>query len=151
MAFAFGLGGLETSDATAAFAVPAQMVSITRWLARLGPVLLVRDPGAALIPMRRSCAIDAFGLREALHFEDCRVYRLADSDYFGWEHVAARCAETPAQRTLRVDGKRRAHLVRGGDRGWVAVAQLSALGWEQVGDILRCEGARLAHLTRLDG
>ena len=122
--------------------------SLMVWLSSLGPVLLIRDPGTRRhMRCAHSCAIDTYGVREALHFDDSRVYRLADSDYFGWDHVASRCVETGARRIERDSSiRRRAHLVRGHDRAWMPVAQLSALGWQQVREILHVEGARLEHL-----
>lgn len=116
------------------------------WLARLGPVLLVREAGMA----RRarcacSCEIDSFGVREVLHLDGARIYRLADSDYFGWEYAATHRAEPSAFRLASRPGvARAARVVRSCDGEWIPVTQLSALGWEQVREILRYEGARLA-------
>jgi hypothetical protein len=122
--------------------------SLMSWLASLGPVLLIRDPGARRhARCERSCAIDTYGVREALHFDDSRVYRLADSDYFGWDHATSHCVEAGARRIERDSSfGRRAYLVRGHGRAWMPVAQLSALGWQQVREILHMEGARLEHL-----
>ena len=139
---------LESADYAVAPSAAVFARSLTRWLASLGPVLLIRDPGARRhAHCARSCAIDSYGVREALHIDDSRVYRLADSDYFGWDHVASHCVETRARRIERDSSiGRRAHLVRGHDRAWMPVAQLSALGWQQVREILHMEGARLEHL-----
>ena len=138
----------ESPDFAVLHSVAAFARSISPWLQRLGPVLLIRDSsGPRRAHCLRSCAIDTFGVRETLHFDHCRVYRLADSDYYGWDHVAAQCTETVSRRIERVSGiSRRAHLVRSQDRAWLPVSQLSALGWQQVREIVQLEGARLEHL-----
>jgi hypothetical protein len=125
---------------------------LASWLARLGPVLLVRGSGCVRLRQgRRSCAIDSFGVRESLHFDDCRIYRLADSDYLGWEHIAAVCRDGVAPRIDRAGAPmRRAHVVRSAERTWIPVTQLSALGWQQVEEILCWEGARLEPVSGED-
>jgi hypothetical protein len=122
---------------------------LAAWLMRLGPVLLVQDANGLGVACRfHSCAIDSFGVRETLHLDGHRIHRLADSDYYGWEHIAALLrAGVEAPEVAAIPAVRRAHVVRSTGRSWQPVTQLSALGWRQVDEIVRRERARLEPMS----
>jgi hypothetical protein len=67
--------------AHASFVAPAK-------LRMLGPVLLVAWPAPPSREWRRECVIDSYGVRESLWLGDGRLFRLPDSDFFGWERLA---------------------------------------------------------------
>lgn len=111
-------------------------------LRALGPVLLIGIRAPACQSWRRECVIDSFGVRESLWLGDCRLFRLPDSDFYGWERLADEARLHPRSLrcrgvSLRVD----ARVVRASPAGWSAVRQLSALGWEQARQIAQLEGA----------
>jgi hypothetical protein len=111
--------------------------------AMLGPVLLIRSCRPLSAPIAHlSIRLDSFGPRESLVGRDFRIYRLPDSDFFGWERLAARLpwceqAGPPSSEFMR------AGVVRGQRGGWTGVSRLSALGWEVCSEILASERAQL--------
>jgi hypothetical protein len=137
----------EARHAGAGAALPAWQERVASRFAQVGPVLLIRTLARAERgPGRRCCAIDSFGVRESICFGDCRVYRLADSDYYAWDRLVERCDEGDLESiAATARGLRRADVVRSDAQRWTPVLQLSALGWRQVQEISRLEGAPLRH------
>jgi hypothetical protein len=87
--------------------------------------------------------LDSYGLRECLEGSAFRLYRLPESDFFGWERIAAQLPWFERASRPSRPQRNRAGIVTGRARGWQNVNRLSALGWDVCKEILRAESAEL--------
>jgi hypothetical protein len=134
--------GRSDANAREAFFAPTKLHA-------LGPVLLVALPTPASRAWHRECVIDSYGVRESLWLGDCRLFRLPDSDFFGWERITYESPLHPRSLPSRGASRRcDARVVRASPAGWSAVHQLSALGWEQARQIVQLEGATWCEVRR---
>lgn len=136
----------ELSADTSAPLHPLPVAPLYPPLSQLGPVLLLRNASRRTdLRWRLRICIDSYGVRESLSVAGWRLFRLPDSDYFGWERLGARCIEErePDERVRRNAAPLRASLAQAGPRGWEPVRRLSGLGWDVAQQILRRESATL--------